>query len=306
MNISRPALITFALFIIFILGVSLFTVQESQRAIILRLGQIQIDNRTNLPRVLEPGLHFKVPFADSVRFFDMRIQNLDMPSARFPTIEKKELIINLYAKWRIKDFALFFKSTRGDQQRADPLLKQKIENSLRAELGRQELNEVVSKNRMKIMTLLREQTNEAAASLGVEVVDVRVVGIDLPPNISDGVYRRMRTERQRIASELRAQGRSRAEAIKADADATVTVIDAKARKDAELLRGDGEATAAGIYAASYGQAPEFYRFYRSLEAYRATFDSNNDMLVIKPDSDFFRYFNRNTDGPEQENNKIAN
>ncbi|MFO1256951.1 MAG: protease modulator HflC [Gammaproteobacteria bacterium] len=290
MNISKPILTTFGLILLFFIGASMFVVPETERAIILRLGQIQMDSETNLPRVLAPGLHFKVPFVDSARHFDMRIQTLDMPAARFPTKEKKELIINLFTKWRIKDFSMFFKSTSGDKARAETLLKQKIENELRAELGREELNDVVSQNRMKIMSLLKQEANIAAASLGVEVIDVRVVGIDLPPNISDGVYRRMRTERQRIAAELRAQGQSRAEAIQADADATVTVIDAKARKDAEMTRGAGEAEAAKIYAEAYSQAPEFYRFYRSLEAYRTTFQGNNDMLVIKPESEFFQYF----------------
>jgi modulator of FtsH protease HflC len=303
MNVSKPILMTLALILIFFAGSSMFIVPETQRAIILRLGQIQIDSKTELPRVLLPGLHFKVPFVDSARYFETRIQTLDMAAARFPTKEKKELIIDLFIKWRINNFSMFFKSTSGNQLRAETLLKQKIENGLRTELGRQGLNDVVSQNRMKIMSVLKEEANVAAANLGVEVIDVRVVGIDLPPNISDGVYRRMRTERQRIAAELRAQGHSRAEAIQADADATVTVIGAKAQKDAEVMRGEGEAAAASIYAKAYSEEPEFYRFYRSLEAYRTTFQGNNDMLVIKPESEFFQYFHGVKRGKEA-NNKV--
>lgn len=288
-NIIKPLGIVFGLLLAFFMLLSLFIVDETQRAIILRLGKIQTDSAGEII-VLEPGLHFKVPFIDSVRAFDKRIQTLEIKAARIPTQEKKDAFIDMFDKWRVKDFATFFKTTGGLAIRAERLLREKTEDGLRAEIGRRELNNVVSTDRDLIMAKISEKVNEAASTLGIEVIDARIVRVDLPKEVSEAVFGLMRTERQRIAAEHRAQGRSDAEAIRAKADATVTVILANANQESKEIRGSGDAQAARIYETAYAKDPEFFRFYRSLEAYKKTFESNNDMLVLKPDSDFFNYF----------------
>ncbi|HKY69557.1 MAG TPA: protease modulator HflC [Gammaproteobacteria bacterium] len=279
--------------LVLVAAFSLFIVPQTDKAIILRLGELQVDEN-NQPRVLQPGLHFKVPFVDVVRKFDTRIQSLDIQSSRIPTAEKKELIVDLFTRWRIRDFSKFYVSTSGQQARAEQLLREKIVDGLRAEIGRRNLNDVVSQDRQTVMDRLKAEANNAAQSLGIEVVDARVVRIDLPQEVSEAVYNLMRTERQRVASEHRAKGQSRAETIRAQADAQVTVIGAEAEKAAKKLRGEGEAAAAKIYAGTYSKDPEFYRFYRSMEAYKQTFRDKNDILVIKPDNAFFKYF-KNSD-----------
>jgi membrane protease subunit HflC len=275
-------------------GLSLFVVDETQRAIIVRLGDIVVSSKTHEAEVLQPGLSVKFPFIDSVRFFDKRIQSLKINSARVPTQEKKELIVDLFAKWRIIDFAKFNNTTSGNTARAEQLLREKIVDGLRGEFGRRKLNDVVSQDRNKVMEKIRYDANNTAKVLGIQVVDARIVRIDLPDEVSEAVYNLMRTERQRVASEHRAQGHSRAEAIRADADAKVIVIGAQAERQASQTKGEGDAQAAKIYADVYGKDPEFYSFYRSLEAYRETFKQNNDMLVLKPDDGFFKYFRRST------------
>lgn len=287
-------------------GLSLFIVEETERAIVLRLGTIIIDPQTKEAGVLMPGLRSKLPLIDSVRFFDKRIQSLDISSSRIPTQEKKELIVDLYAKWRIQDFAKFYNTTGGNTKRAEQLLQEKIVDGLRGEFGRRKLNDVVSQDRNSVMEKIRSDANNAAKTLGVEVVDARIVRIDLPKEVSESVFNLMRTERQRVASEHRAQGHSRAEAIRADADAKVIVIGAQAESLANQVRGEGDATASKTYADIYGKDPEFYSFYRSLEAYRETFKGNNDMLVIKPDDAFFKYFRRNNAQASQAATQAAN
>ncbi|MBS0288211.1 MAG: protease modulator HflC [Proteobacteria bacterium] len=272
---------------------SLFIVEQTERAIVVRLGTIIIDPQTKEAEVLQPGLRAKIPLIDSVRFFDKRIQTLDISSSRIPTQEKKELIVDLFTKYRINDFAKFYNATGGgNKKRAEQLLQEKIVDGLRGEFGRRKLNDVVSQDRNKVMEKIRFDANNAAKTLGVEVVDARIVRIDLPKEVSESVFNLMRTERQRVAAEHRAQGQSRAEAIRADADAKVIVIGATAESQANQVRGSGDAMAAKIYADVYGKDPEFYSFYRSLEAYRETFKGNNDMLVVKPDDAFFKYFRR--------------
>jgi membrane protease subunit HflC len=231
---------------------------------------------------------------------------LDISSSRIPTQEKKELIVDLYAKWRIQDFAKFYNTTGGYTKRAEQLLQEKIVDGLRGEFGRRKLNDVVSQDRNSVMEKIRSDANKAAKTLGVEVVDARIVRIDLPKEVSESVFNLMRTERQRVASEHRAQGHSRAEAIRADADAKVIVIGAQAESLANQVRGEGDATASKTYADIYGKDPEFYSFYRSLEAYRETFKGNNDMLVIKPDDAFFKYFRRNNAQASQAATQAAN
>lgn len=289
---------TFALIILVAgaisLALSMFIVDETQRAMVKRFGNYVTQANSDKPEIYDPGLHFKIPLLDSVLLFDKRIQSLEISSSRIPTKEKKELIVDLFTKWRIINFDEYYTSTGGTKSRAEKLLREKIVNGLRGEFGRRKLNDVVSQDREKAMEKIRLDTNETAKTLGVEVVDVRIVRIDLPQEVSDAVFSLMRTERQRVASEHRAQGRSRAEAIRADADAKVIVIGAQAERQANQTRGEGDAQAAKIYADVYGKDPEFYSFYRSLEAYRETFKRNDDMLVIKPDDAFFKYFRRSS------------
>lgn len=289
---NKPLIIGIIGLCLFILCFSFFLVDETKRAVILRLGTIIKDG--DKPEVLQPGLHMKIPFLDTVRYFDRRIQSLEISSSRIPTQEKKELIVDLFAKWRIQDFAKFYTATGGDKNRAEKLLQQKIVGSLRGEFGRRRLNDLVSQDRRSVMDKIRLDLDGTAKTLGVTVVDVRIARIDLPQEVSEAVFNLMRTERQRVAAEHRAQGHSRAEAIRADADARVTVIEAQAERLASQVRGEGDGQASRIYADVYGADPEFYSFYRSLEAYRESFKHGRDMLVIKPDDAFFKYFKRST------------
>lgn len=274
---------------IVIAAMTLFTISETQRGLVLRFGKI-IRAESDEIAILQPGLHAKFPIIDTVVILDPRIQTLDIKASRIPTEEKKELIVDLFTKWQIEDFPLFYTSTGGDKRRAEQLLREKLVDGLRGELGRRKLNDVVSQDRQKVMDKISADTNVTAKSIGVKIIDARIMRIDLPQEVSDAVFNLMRTERQRVAGEHRAQGRARAEAIRANADARSTVIQATAVKQSNQLRGEGEALAAQIYASSYGQDPEFYSFYRSLEAYQQTFNGNNDMLVVSPDDAFFKYF----------------
>ena len=263
---------------------SVFVVQEQQLALLLRLGEI-------VDADFKPGLHFKIPVIQDVVKFDRRIQALDAPPEQFLTVEKKFVVVNSYAKWRINDVAQFYRSTRGSSDTASRLLSARINAALRDEFGKRTVREVVSGERAEIMATLARNANENAADLGVEIVDVRVKQIDFTDNISENIYERMRTERQRVAAELRAQGAEAAERIQADADRQRIEIVADAYRQAELLRGEGDAGAAKISAEAFEQEAEFYTFWRSLSAYRDVFAGGGSMMVLDPDSEFFRYFN---------------
>lgn len=289
MNIVKPLTIVLSALVAIFLLLSLFVVDETQRSIILRLGNIQTDSEGKV-RVLEPGLHFKVPFVETVVHFDKRIRTYSRQGTRIPTIEKKDAIIDIFVKWRIVDFGKYLEATRGVAS-VDTLIKQRAEKSLRAEIGRRKLNDIVSHDREIIMTSITEDMNQTAQEeLGIEIIDARIKKVDLPNEVSDAIFGLMRTERKRIAAEHRARGRSEAEAIRANADAKFTVILAEADQKSKEIRGRGDAKAANIYENAYSEDPEFFRFYRSLEAYRNTFQNQGDMLVIKPDGDFFNYF----------------
>jgi membrane protease subunit HflC len=268
----------------FVGSASVFVVQEQQLALLLRLGEI-------VDADFKPGLHFKIPVIQDVVKFDRRIQALDAPPEQFLTVEKKFVVVNSYAKWRINDVAQFYRSTRGSSDTASRLLSARINAALRDEFGKRTVREVVSGERAEIMATLARNANENAADLGVEIVDVRVKQIDFTDNISENIYERMRTERQRVAAELRAQGAEAAERIQADADRQRIEIVADAYRQAELLRGEGDAGAAKIYAEAFEQNAEFYTFWRSLSAYRDVFSDGGSMMVLDPDSEFFRYFN---------------
>lgn len=260
-----------------------FRVYEYQHAILFQLGKIERSD-------LKPGLHFKLPFVQNVRTFDARLQTLDAEPQRFLTGEKKDVIVDSFARWRISDVVQFYKSSDGDPRRAGLLLSQKVNDSLRSEFGKRTVQEVVSGDRGAIMKSVTLIANERGLDLGMEVLDVRLKRIDLPTEVSSNVYERMRSERSRVAREFRARGDKESMTIRADADRQRTVISAEAYKDAQEMRGFGDAGAAEIYAKAYNADPEFYDFYRSLDAYKSAFSSKNDVLLLNPDTEFFKYF----------------
>ena len=283
MKKSNIFISAFGLIAVIFISQSLFVVSEIERAVKLRFGEIvQFD--------VEPGLHFKWPIINSVRYFDSRILTLDAQPQRYLTSEKKALMVDSFIKWRVKDVAKYFTTTGGDEERAKRLLSQRVDTGLRNEFGIRTVKEVVSGERDQLMNSLTSMLDEIAQQeLGVEVIDLRVKRIDLPLEVSESVYNRMRTERQRLARELRAQGNEVAEKIRATADKDKTVILADAYRMAEEIKGDGDAEATATYASAFTKDPEFYDFTRSLKAYQATFETKGDILLIDPDSDFFKY-----------------
>ena len=262
---------------------SAFVVNQWETALKLRLGEI-VDSD------YEPGLHWRIPILNDVKKFDRRIQTLDARPERFLTIEKKDVIVDSFAKWRISNVAQYYRSTGGNPDKTARLLSERIMTSLRDEFGKRTIQEVVSGERAEIMQLLTKSSDEQASELGVEIIDVRVKQIDLPPEVSESVYARMRAERERVARDLRAQGAEAAERIQADADRQHTVILADSFREAEKLRGEGDGRSSEIYAKAYNQNREFYSFYRSLIAYRDVFNTEGNMMVLGPDSEFFQYF----------------
>ncbi len=279
------------LLVLLVIVNGLFTVQEYEQGIVLRLGKIVTDSKGEAD-IKEPGLNFKIPFVTTAKIFDIRLQTLDIESSRIVTSEKKDLLVDYYIKWKITDLPQFYKSTGGRIIRVQTLIEQKSNDGIRAEFGKRTIQEVVSGERRDIMALLREQVNESVEGLGVDVIDVRIKRIDLPTEVSATVFERMRSERARVATEHRAKGRAQAEAIRAKADATATVIVATATSESKIIRGNGDAIAAKIYADAYNKDPEFYAFYRSTKAYQQVFNSKKDLLVLKPDSHFFKYFGK--------------
>ena len=273
---------------------SVFVIYEGQRGIVFQFSKIKRDSATDKMMVFEPGLHFKIPFIESVRKLDARIQTLDEAPDRFVTSEKKDLIVDSFAKWRIVDFSTYYLRTTGSIENARALLKQKINNGLRTEFGNRTIKEIVSGDRDGIMQEALKSAESSREDLGIEVVDVRIKAINLPTEISNSIYERMRAERTAVAKEHRSQGQEQSEIIRATIDAKVTVMLAEAQKNAFTLRGEGDALAAKIYADAYGKDAEFYRFYRSLEAYENSFNSKNDIMVVKPDSEFFNYLKDGT------------
>lgn len=263
-----------------------FRVYEYEHAILFQLGKIQRAD-------YEPGLHFKWPApVQNVRTFDSRLQTLDAEPQRFLTGEKKDVIVDSFVRWRIADVVQFYKSTDGDPRRAGLLLYQKINDGLRSEFGKRTVQEVVSGERGAIMEIVTRRADERGRDLGMEIIDVRLKRIDLPTEVSSNVYERMRSERARVAREFRARGEKEAIRIRADADRQRTIISAEAYRDAEQIRGQGDARSAEIYAKAYERDPEFYDFYRSLNAYRSSFRGREDVLLLEPDSDFFKYFGK--------------
>jgi len=267
---------------------ALFTVDQRDSAIVLQLGEIK-------DVVKKPGLHFKWPLIQDVRRFDMRILSYDDPEPlRFITSEKKPVLVDSFVMWRVNDVRQFYVSVRGDQFAAETRIRQTISDSLQAEFGRRTLHDVVSGQRDEIMSVVRDKVDKELRRIGVEIVDVRLKRVDLPQQVSESVYRRMQAERKRIANEQRSLGAAESERIRADADRQREVILAEAYRDAQKIKGEGDAKATDIYGKAFSADPEFYAFYRSLEAYRSTFNGKHDLLLLQPDSDFFRYFKNPT------------
>ena len=274
------------LVVLVVLGASsLYVVEERQVAVKRAFGEVVESD-------IKPGLHFKIPFVHTVLKFDARIQTLDSRPERFLTKEKKNVIVDSFVKWKIIDVKSYYKATAGDLFQAANLLSNSTNKGLRDEFASRTLREVVSGERDKLMESITRKLNEQTQKeFGIEVLDVRVKGIDLPEDLSKNVYRRMSTEREREARETRSQGKELAEGIQADADRQKTILEANAHKESEQIRGEGDAQASAIYAQAFSKDPEFYRFTRSLKAYRDTFSSKNDVLLLQPDSDFFKYMN---------------
>lgn len=269
---------------------SLYIVDQRQQAILFQLGEV-VDVKTS------PGLYFKIPLAQNVRYFDSRILTMDTAEPeRFITSEKKNVLVDLFVKWRIVDVKQYYVSVRGDEMLAQTRLAQTVNSSLRDEFGNRTVHDVVSGERDKIMEIMRQKADADARKIGVEVVDVRLKRVDLPQEVSESVYRRMEAERKRVANELRSTGSAESEKIRADADRQREVILAEAYRKAQEVKGEGDAKASAIYAAAFQANPEFYAFYRSMDAYKQSFKNKGDMLILEPNSEFFRYM-KNTGRP---------
>lgn len=272
----------------------LFTISQGQAGLVLRLGKLKTvtgKNNQTEAKTYQPGLHFKLPLIDTLKKFDVRLQTLDIQSSRIVTKEKKDVIVDYYVKWRISNLSLYYKRTGGDAQKVGVLLDQQLNDALRAQFGRRTIQEVVSDDRAQIMTALNKRADDTAQSLGIDVIDVRIKRIDLPEEVSNAVYERMRAEREQSAKKHRSEGKAKAEAIRAQADAEATIIVAGAKAEANETRAIGDQLAAKIYADAYSKNVEFYAFLRSMNAYNASFSNKNDILVVTPDSAFFQYFN---------------
>lgn len=266
-----------------VLNLSVFVVDQRQTAIVLQLGEL-VNVKT------EPGLYLKAPLVQNVRFFDSRILTMDsVEPERFITSEKKNVMVDSFVKWRIVDVKQYFISVRGDEQQAQTRLMQTVNSIMREEFGKRSVTDVISGERDKVMEVLREKADADARKIGVEILDVRLKRVDYPMEISDSVYKRMDAERKRVANELRATGNAESEKIRADADRQREVILANAYRDAQKVKGEGDAKASAIYAAAFGRNAEFYAFYRSMEAYKQSFKNKSDVMVVDPSSAFFKY-----------------
>lgn len=285
----RKFLIIFTVIAVFIASMSVFVVDEGERGIVIRFGRVlKTDNDT--ARIYGPGLQFKVPFFDKVHLLDARIQTMDDQSDRFVTSEKKDVIIDSYVKWKINNFGQYYLSTGGGNSlTAEALLQRKVADGLRAEIGSKTIKEIVSEKREVVMADVLKEVQESANDLGIDVIDLRIKKINLPDEISESIYARMRAERETVARRHRSQGREKADVIRAQAELEVATTLAEAEKTARVTRGDADAEVAKIYANAFNKDPDFYHFLRSLQAYENSFNSKNDILVVDPNSEFFQY-----------------
>ncbi len=283
MNKSLGTILVILVIVLVVLSGSMFSVDQRQNAVVFQLGEV-VSVKT------KPGLYFKLPMVQNVRFFDTRILTLDASDPeRFITSEKKNVLVDSFIKWRVIDAKQYYVSVGGDETRAEIRLNQTVNDGLRAEFGKRTINDVVSGSREEIMKIIRVKADQDARKIGVQVVDVRIKRVDLPETVSENVYRRMEAERKEVANELRATGAAEAEKIRADADKQKEVIVAEAYRDAQSVKGLGDAKAAAEYASAYGKNAEFYAFYRSMQAYRESFKNKSDVMVLDPSADFFKY-----------------
>jgi membrane protease subunit HflC len=273
-----------------LLSLSVYTVDQRQAAMVFQLGEIVSVNKA-------PGLYLKVPFVQNVRYFDTRVLTLDaVDPERFITSEKKNVLVDYFVKWRVYDIEKFYVSFNGDERRGANRLAQTVNDGMRAEFGKRTVHDVVSGERDDVMDSLRQKADADARRYGVQVLDVRIKRVDLPSEVSESVYRRMDAERKRVANELRSTGSAEAEKIRADADRQREVIIAEAYRDAQRIKGEGDGKASAIYGDAYGRNPEFYAFYRSMESYRNSFRNKTDLMVMQPNSEFFRYMKSSKGG----------
>lgn len=288
MNQSRLiALVALVLVVLVVAGSAVYTVDEREKTIVVRFGQVlRYDDK--------PGVHFKTPFIDDVRYFDARILTLDAEPTPFLTKEKKYVLVDSYVKWRLLDALQYYLTVGGSESEAKRRLEQLVNSGLRDEFGKRTVKDVISSDRAKIMEILTTNADKEARKFGLEVVDVRLQRVDLPPEVSQSVFQRMKAERSRIANELRAQGAEAAEKIRADAERRREILLADAYRQAERLRGEGDARSTAIYAGAANNAPEFYSLYRSLSAYKESFKDKDDILVVDPSADFFKYLKKPT------------
>jgi modulator of FtsH protease HflC len=292
MKIAIP-LLALLVALLLVASQSLYTVDQTKYAIKFQLGEV-VQTQT------EAGLYTKLPLVQNVRFFERRILSLEnADSDRMTTSEKTPLLVDFIVLWRISDPQLYYRSVQGDEDRARQRISQTVRSNLAEEFNKRTMHEAISTEREKITATTRQKADADAKSIGVEVVDVLVRRVELPPDVTGPVYQRMESERRRVANELRSQGGAESEKIRADADRQRQVILADAYRDAQKIKGEGDAQASAIYAAAYGANPEFYAFYKSLEAYRASFRGRNDMMVLDPSSEFFQYFRRSGPGRAQ-------
>ena len=286
MRDRMPIVVGLLLFVVVLLSMSMFTVDKRQYAIVRQFGEIK-------KVIAAPGLNFKIPLIQNVTYFDNRILTLDTPEPeRFITSEKKNLLVDHFVKWRIADPRLYFVSVGGNEARALTRLEQTVNAALREEFGKRTVHEVVSGQRDEIMEKMRARTDQDARKIGVQIIDVRLKRVDFPTDVSESVYRRMEAERKRVANELRSEGAAEAERIRADADRQREIIIAEAYRGAQQVKGEGDAKATAIYGDAFSADSEFYAFYRSLQAYSETFADKKDVLVIEPNSDFFKYMQK--------------
>jgi len=291
MNQKMKNILVAAIVVLVLMGMSVFVVDQRQTAIVFQLSEvIRVES--------EPGLKFKLPLIQNVRYFDNRLLTLDTPEPeKVQTSEKKNMLVDSFVKWRIVDVKQFYITTNGgDEEQANNRLSQTVNAAIRDEFGKRTIHDVVSGKRDELMKAIKEKTDEAARTFGVEVVDVRLKRVDFPVEISESVYRRMESERKRVANELRATGNAESEKIRADADRQRQIILAQAYRDAQKIKGEGDARASSLYAGAFGRNSEFYAFYRSLDAYKQTFKNKSDVMVLDPSSSFFKYLKSSNKG----------
>jgi membrane protease subunit HflC len=287
---NLSGLIVALVVVLLLLSFSLFTVDQRQAAMVFQLGEVVGIKK-------EPGLYLKVPLVQNVRYFDTRVLTLDAAEPeRFITSEKKNVLVDYFVKWRVFDVEKFYVSFSGDELRSINRLAQTVNDGMRAEFGKRTVHDVVSGQRDDVMESLRKSADADARRFGVQVLDVRIKRVDLPSEVSESVYRRMDAERKRVANELRSTGGAEAEKIRADADKQREIIVAEAYRDAQRVKGEGDGRASAIYGEAYGRNPEFYAFYRSMESYRSSFRNKNDLMVVQPNSEFFRYMKSSKGG----------